>query len=225
MRFVWVILFLVLSASLNAQHAYRAGILPGINVNVKLHDTWRLNVRTESRLDVMAGRFQETPKPGFTYNLTDLSFLVSKRFGLRHQAAAGYLLRMESGRMAHRFLQQVTFVQQYRVLRLAHRVFTDQTIFRNEKAIYRLRYRLGLELPLQGNSVDPREFYVKFSNECLGSIQGKTPGYENRIIPAFGFAFTDNNKLEWGFDYRTTLIQGRTPFHSFWLSINWFVNI
>ncbi len=225
MRIGVVLILLLFFQIVYAQQAYRAGVLPGINVNIKLKNTWRLNVRTESRLDVLTANFGDTVNPKFDYDLTDISFMVSKRIGLRHQVAAGYLLRLESGRIAHRFLQQITFIQKLSSIRLAHRIFTDQTLFASEKPIFRLRYRIGAEIPLQGNSVDPHEFYSKFSNEFLGSIQSKLPGYENRIVPTIGYAFTDNNKLEWGLDYRTTIIKNRNPLHTFWLSINWFVTL
>lgn len=75
----------------------------------------------------------------------------------------------------NRAIQQISFSKKYPCFRIAHRIMTDQTFENNEKnenTELRLHYRISSEIPLEGQSIDVKKFYVKTNNEYLNSLQG-----------------------------------------------------
>jgi hypothetical protein len=89
----------------------------------------------------------------------------------------------------------------------------------------RLRYRFTAEIPFSGQEVDSGEFYLKVNNEYLNAFYEDEYGLEIRLSPMFGYVFSDNNKLEFGPDYRLTSIFEKASLSSFWLSINWYLRL
>lgn len=222
MRKFLVVIFLCLSALgvVRAQDSL-AGILPAVNLNAKLDDTWRLNLRIESRqaLATGAGEFPSDFK--YRYLLTDYSAMVSRKIGLNNTLAGGYLVRVEDDARAHRLIQQFTIMQRFASFRLAHRFSTDQT-FGDEQPVFRLRYRAAVELPLNGQTVDAGESYIKFNHEYLLEWQGGATAVEMRIVPFYGYAIDKKNKVEVGIDYRRAILGTQAQHATYWLSLGWF---
>lgn len=90
---------------------------------------------------------------------------------------------------------------------------------------FRLRYRLTTELLFNGQSLGPKEFYLKINNEYLNLFQNKDYDLEKRLVPLKGHNFNDNNKLYSGLYYRLSSIIKANSRNSFWLSINCFIKI
>ena len=208
-----------------AQNTWQAGVLPSINLNTGLTGDWKLNLKAESRQRFVSGTAGENAVYGYRYVLTDLSGIVSKKVGLNNSLAVGYLIRSRDNTTFHRLIQQFTLVNPYGFFRIGHRFSSDQTFNREESPEIRLRYRIASDIPLNGQSVDPGEFYFKFSNEYLLSFQDSETDLEIRVIPLLGYEFTDNNKLEWGLDYRTSSFWEGNRRSAFWLSLNWLISI
>lgn len=212
------LLALLLSSALAAQN--RVGILPQINLNVSLPGDWRGNVKLESRQI-----FHESDEPGYRCERTDLAFMITRKTTAGPSWGAGYLVRLEDGAFIHRTTQQYSAVSRYTAFRLGHRLVADQT-FRPEQPVeYRFRYRASSDFPLQGQSVDPGEFYLKVSNEYLGSFEGPDFDLEIRGLGALGLNLTDNNKLEFGLDYRVNAFLTSPARHNFWGYLGWFLSI
>ena len=207
------------------QHSFRLGLLPAVNINKKVAEDWSLNLKAESRGILNEGVFSEPSGGRFEYSLTDLSVLVSKKAGLNNSLAGGYLVRFRGAKVHHRFIQQFTIVQKFTAFRLAHRFSADQTLTGEEPLEMRIRYRISTDFPFNGQEVDAREFYMKLNNEYLGAFQGEDFDVEIRIVPVLGFAFNDDNKLEWGLDYRVSSFIDGAPASSFWLAVSWFLRI
>lgn len=219
--------FLIYCASIinksDAQIDYRAGLLPAVNVNKPLGRGWAINFKYELRQFALQGNYSLSPESAFEYDLSDFIFIASKKVGLNNSLAGGYLFRLRGTTVIHRTIQQFTIVNSYNSFRFAHRISTDQTFEPHEPAEFRLRYRLTSELPFNGESVDPGEWYFKISNEYLNSLQDGIYDLEIRLIPLLGYQFTDNNKLEIGPDYRISSFLESSPRSVYWLSVNWFV--
>ena len=218
---LWLMLILPIFGM--AQGEYQSGLLPSINLNKKLEKGWRLNFRVESRQELRAGEFREEPPFKYDYVLTDYSLISSKKLGLNANLAAGYLLRFRDGEQVHRSIQQYVITRRLAGFRLAHRIATDQTFFRDSGPELRLRYRLTSEFALSGQAVDRKEAYVKINQEVLNSLQEGEYDLELRLVPLLGFQFNDRNKLEAGVDYRINSYLESAPSHRFWLSLNWFL--
>lgn len=223
-----LVLFIVLlqfSNSVWGQSTYQFGLLPSINLNYKLENDWSLNSEIESRQLIQNGEFDGRAEKGYDYVLTDLSIISAKKIGLNSKVSGGYLIRFQDGDVFHRLIQQYTLVQGLTDFRLAHRFSTDQTFSPAEKPEFRLRYRISSEVALNGKSVDPEEFYFKFNNEYLNSWQDADYDLEIRLVPLLGYNLKNNNKIEMGLDYRINSFLNDAPRHSFWMNLNWFIEL
>jgi hypothetical protein len=111
-------------------------------------------------------------------------------------------------------------------VRLGHRIVTDQSFPDQSEAIFRLRYRLTLELPLRGIRLDPKEPYLKISQEQLHIFENGA-GYELelRLLLSFGFLFNDRNKVEFGLDYRLDEFLIANSRQRLFATINWYYSL
>lgn len=221
--FVWALLQLPFSVS--AQSTYQFGVLPSVNLNKKMKNNWSLNTKLESRQLFQRGEFNGTTDKEYNYVLTDMSLIAAKKVGLNSRISGGYLIRLEDGDFFHRFIQQYVVVQNLSGWRLAHRIMSDQTFSKIEKPEIRLRYRITSEIPLNGEAVDPGEFYLKLNNEYVNSFQAKEYDLEIRLIPLLGYDITDNFKIESGLDYRVNSFFNNSTRHSYWMNFNLFIEI
>ena len=207
-----------------SQGVYSAGVLPQINLNLPLTKDWRLNAKVESRQLFDEGQFDKNFKTAIRYDLTDIAFIASRKAGANSSLGMGYMIRFRDNAVTHRFIQQYSIVKKYDQFRLGHRISTDQTIRNNNSVQLRLRYRLGLERALNGKDVDPKEFYFKLNNEYIFSSEGTNRDFELRLIPAFGYAFNEYNKFEYGIDYRVSEFMAGASRNQFWLYLGWFIS-
>lgn len=217
----WIILLLTFSCSnlLIAQGSFQLAFQPELNINKKLGKGWKTNLKIQSRQMLREGIWAMPESFRYNYIQTDVTLVASRKTGLNNSLAVGYMARFQGQNYFHRFIQQYTIVRQLSSLRLAHRFSSDQTFGQDEALNLRLRYRIALELPLSGQEVDPKEFYCKVNNEYLmGFEQGETSP-EIRLVPFMGYIFNDNNKLEWGLDYRLRDFE----LSRFFVSVVWYV--
>ncbi len=223
-KFLWSsLLGLLLSNTLLfAQQQYRIGLLPSINLNLKLPQQWSINFKVESRQRIQEGTFGHSDSPGFRYILTDFSLLGARKLGFNAKLSGGYLIRVRGAELVHRTIQQYVVVQKMAGFRLAHRLAADQTFAPKLLPTFRVRYRLTLELPLDGEKADPKECYVKINHEYLNSLEEGNYDLEIRLVPLLGYSFTDKHKLETGLDYRVNSFITNTPHHSFRWVVNWY---
>ena len=127
------------------------------------------------------------------------------------------MLRLTQGEQVHRSLQQIAFTQGLNNLRLGHRLRADQTFRQDVATGFRFRYRLSGELPLQGESLNDREFYLKVGNEQVASVQSSKWDWEVRLLGNLGYQINSRLKLETGIDYRIDrLIDHRSRHRAWW---------
>lgn len=205
-----------------SQTRYQSGVLPSLSLTKKLNDTSRINLRVETRQALFEKTQDEPSEWTHTNVLTDITAVYSHKVGYNNAIAGGYMTRFRDGNIGHRAIQQFTMVRRIDGYRLAHRFSTDQTWMPNEDISLRMRYRLASDLPLQGTSLDPNEFYIKASVEYLGELQSGGLGHEVRAVPVIGYDFTDNNKVEMGLDYRHSRLFTDSPRARYWMKIAWF---
>lgn len=217
-----LLLYLQLPNTITAQSSYQIGVLPSLNIHNKLQNEWAINFKMESRQLLQSKSFDGEVEKGFEYILSDFSLMATKTVGLNTRISSGYLVRFREGQVVHRLIQQFAVVRRMAGFRLSHRLVSDQTFAATESANYRLRYRLASELPLNGQSADSKEFYLKISNEYLNSLQAQEYDLEIRFVPMIGYGITDNHKVEVGLDYRLNSFLTNKGRHSLWMSLNWF---
>jgi hypothetical protein len=208
-----------------AQSSFQLGALPSLNLNKKMKNDWSLNFKIESRLLFQSGEINGDVDKNFNNVLTDFSLIGAKKIGLNSRIAGGYMIRFKEGNLYHRFIQQYVIVQKLSGFRLAHRFLSDQTFSESEEPEFRLRYRITSELPLNGESVNPREFYLKINNEYINSLQEKTYDLEIRLVPLLGYEITEQFKIETGVDYRINSFLTDNTRHSYWMTLNFFIEL
>ncbi len=223
--FLPVLVILLFQCDVFAQSTYQFGALPSLNLNRKLKNDWSLNAKLESRQLFRRGVINGNAEKEYDYILTDFSLIAAKKVGLNSRIAAGYLIRFEDAEVFHRFIQQYVIIQKMSGYRLAHRLLSDQTFSGVEKPEIRFRYRITAEIPLNGESVDPGEFYLKLNNEYINSFQAMDYDLEIRLIPLLGYDITENYKIESGLDYRVNSFLNNQTRHSYWMTFNLFIDI
>lgn len=218
-----VLVLLKLQSSAFAQSTYQFGGLPSINLNNKLKNNWSVNTKVESRQLFQRGDSYGNVEKKYQYVLTDFSLIAGKKVGLNSRILAGFLIRVEDDELVYRSVQQYIRIKRMSGFRLAHRVMSDQTFSKTEKPEFRLRYRITSEIPLNGESVDPGEFYLKLNNEYINSIQSSEYDLEIRLVPLLGYNLSDQFKIESGLDYRVNSFLNNNTRNSYWIAFNFFI--
>ncbi len=197
------------------------GLIPQINVNFKPGDDWKVNAKLEGRQ-----LFFQNPYPNnlreSQFERLDAEVVATKSLDPLHVWGGGYLIRRSGGSFTHRFIQQYAITQRLFSSRISHRFRTDQTIEAKEALQLRLRYRLTLEKPLNGQELDPGEFYLKLANEYLGILQKSKGNMEIRGLASVGYDLSDKNQVEMGIDYRMEDIVSSSLTHKLFLSVGWY---
>ncbi|MEM8508462.1 MAG: DUF2490 domain-containing protein [Bacteroidota bacterium] len=215
-----LLLLAVLSGSIRAQNVNTYGFLPTVNVNAKLPKDWFTNLKIESRQEIYQDDFD------YSYLRTDLLFVAGKKLGFSTKLAVGYQVIFENqGGVNHRFIQQIHNLKKYRTFILNHRFQADQTFSSNEDTEYRIRYRLSTEIPLNGQTLDANELYLKVSNEYLNAVQHSEYDLEIRVAVFVGYVFSPKTKLEIGFDNRVDAFIDDRLRNRFWLGLNIFQSL
>ena len=205
-----------------SQTRHQSGILPSISLTKKINKTSRFNLKVETRQSFYDKTKVMKADWSHANILTDITSVYSHKVGYNNSLAGGYMTRFIDGSLGHRTIQRLTIIQKLDGYRLSHRIATDQSWMPDEAIALRLRYRLATELPLQGSSLDHNEYYLKANTEGLAQLQEREAAYEFRIVPALGYQFTDNNKLETGVDLRYSNLFNTEIIGRYWLSIAWF---
>ena len=218
-RFLYFLGLVFLPFISAAQGGPSWGIIPSVSLTGKLPRDWYVNLKAESR--------QALYQDGFAhdYLLTDLGVLFGKKASFHTTLAAGYLVRIREEEVFHRAIQQLSLARRYAGLSLSHRILSDQTFSGNEAAEYRLRYRISSEIPLEGQSLDPGEFFLKLSHEYVNSLQAKEYDLEIRTASFLGYVFTPKNKLEVGLEHRVDSFVSARARHRLWIGLHFYQSI
>lgn len=221
MRSIILVGALLLCLYSNAQTDYRFGYLPHVNFSIVLSDQWRLTSKTETRQIHISGP-QGDLETDFSYERTDINVVVVRKTGERSTLGLGYLIRIQDGTLAHRVIQQYTVGAGHGRIRYAHRVTTDQTYRSFQSPSFRLRYRLSAEIPLNGDSLDEDEGYIRLYNEYLAQHQSGDTELETRVAALYGRMLTNDIRLETGPEYRASRFLMENTRHQLWMHLGLF---
>ncbi|KPM47400.1 DUF2490 domain-containing protein [Jiulongibacter sediminis] len=212
MRVFHLIILILISYLVKGQGSLELGLMPSLNFNKKLPKDWAINFKAEGRQALQDEK---------SYLQTDISLLTSRKVGFSSTLALGYLLRVPNGKnLRNRLIQQYIVVNRLSALKLSHRFGTDQTFGGHEAAVYRFRYRIAAELPLNGHSTDPHEFFLKLSNEYVNSLEDSAYDLEIRGLGFLGYVLNPGAKLEFGLDYRIGSFLHQATRQRTWLAVN-----
>ncbi len=218
MKLTVTIILLAIASLGFSNNKYQVGFLPSVSLRKSLPANWSATFRVESRQSI----WEEELK--YENLLTDISLVATKRITPNITLGGGYLLRIddEDDAFYHRILQQIVFSKRYPDFRLAHRLMTDQTFGNDENTRYRLRYRISAEIPLSGQSIDVKEYFVRLNNEYNNLLYDGNYDLEVRVGALVGYSLSPNNEIEMGVDYRFSGFVGGNPRSRVWLNLNFF---
>jgi len=174
------------------------GILPALTLNKKLTAKTSFSFNYQQRNALFNAAANEWKQQQL---LSDYTFIYKQKVGLNTKIAFGSLIRFSEAIITFRTLQQISFSKSFANFKVGQRIRFDQT-FSEDLTTFRLRYRIGLLIPLQGRKLDNKELYIKFNNEYLNQLEKEKYELEIRGIPVLGYTLNKGTKLEFGGDYR-----------------------
>lgn len=179
----------------------------GAALNYKVGENWSFNTSIGKRsvwLTVETNGNEE-----FTGELAflEVNHFATYRINPDVKVSAGYKYRWRDpseglGEYEHRFTQQIAYTHFRKIVRLVSRLRLEQRIG-NESFAHRYRYRLSADLPLSGETLDAREFYLVGSTEMLfEAVDVDEDTWETRISSSIGYQFNPDLKAELNLTYR-----------------------
>ena len=201
------------------------GFFPEASLSYKVSEKYSVTHKIESQNGLYDS---QNLNEEFEYEqiLTDLQTFIGRKLSPFVKVDLGYQYRLQEGENTHRPIQQVSILQRESFFRIGHRIRIDETFFKNAPLLFRARYRIKGQIPLDGQSLDPGENYLSISNELIYMIQSSEDDLENRLAVAYGFYIDDKNKFEVGLDYRTDdyLVQNHFR-HRLWFKFGYYKSI
>jgi hypothetical protein len=199
------------------QSNFDAGFLPKIVLSHKVSNRINWVNSLESRAIIYDGNYQ------FSHNLIDVSSILSLKTNLNQSFNFGYIIRFRNAEKIYRTFQHYNFVSQFSSLKLAHRFAFEQFYQSDKQTTFRTRYRVSMEKPLNGERLDIKEFYLKFSNEYLYDFERKD--LEIRGSPNLGFKASKKDKIEVGLDYRLSNFINNSTRNNLWFRTTWYISM
>jgi hypothetical protein len=196
------------------------GFLPQMALSHSVSSDFLVTGKVESRY----GLYKSEPNSG--HDLTDLQGFLTYKVHPLWKLTAGYQYRLnEETFNSHRSIQQITYLAERSACRVIHRFRADQTYYQSEKAKLRGRYRISLELPFEGRSIDAGEYYMILSTEPIFSVQDNESEWEDRLVSLIGHLFRGDTRIEAGIDYRISNITGNDTGQVFWMTVGCYWNL
>lgn len=171
-----------------------------VSLNFKNETRWSYNFEVTNRNYLPIKNSLKADHVELTHFTTYQSgFYGNLSLGLRYRSRE---LFDEQRNDEIRLTQQYAYAKSYNQYRLGHRVRVEERFFSKETA-YRLRYRLGLDFPLQGLTLDEGEFYSALSIETLYTLNAQeSPEFNQRLMATIGTKLNSALKIQLSLEYR-----------------------
>lgn len=197
----WLLAFIVLGAFLHAQQAAPLFLQSQWVVTKKLSDTYNANLGFSSRA------LYDDTNGSLPTSFVQLSHFSSFRVGSNNHLGLGLMYRFSEDFDAttpdeFRLTQQFYTARKPKVVRYTHRLRIEER-FVGAETFTRLRYRMGIDFPLNGQALDVKEAYTLYNAESLLQLNNnQSPRVDFRISGGVGVLVTPKTKLQATFQYR-----------------------
>jgi hypothetical protein len=170
---------------------------PGLSFTKKIDSRWSYNMSISGRQ-----RFTNFGE-GESNNKTDrweiksfgtYTLLGGKKLSLGYMYRTVDPFEQVSG-WEHRITQQFAFLTNFGGYRLGNKFRIEQRI-RSSDYLTRLRYAISNDFPLQGENLDPKEFYLIAGNELVYAFNQFEDELENRFSFGIGRLLKKGQKLQ-----------------------------
>ncbi len=208
--------FIVGSFSCSAQNINFFGFLPAISQTGRISNRVDYNIFVSTTIDAFKSNYggvdypskdlQLYIQPSVIYKFSpDLNTSVSYTYQRNNPLTGDYSNE-------HRIWEQLIYGHNFSKFRVTNRFRFEQRFIENRTTeMYpfstRLRYQLGCNFPLQGKTLDPKEFYLNAYNEFYFSLTGaKNATYsENWTYAGIGYNLGFMGRLELGYLFQTSV--------------------
>lgn len=194
------VLFLIVPFSLFAQETqFLSQHELGLSYNPASRWSYNFEVTNRNTLPTEKTPFTAQHIEFSQFTTYESGFYSSLSLGLRYRNRDWF----DSSRSNEiRLTQQYNYARSYNQYRLGHRLRVEQRFYEDE-TVYRARYRLNLDFPLQGLRLDNGEFYTAIGLETLYSISALSqPELNQRLTLTLGNQISKLLKLQIAAEYR-----------------------
>lgn len=145
-------------------------------------------------------------EPSFKGDHLEFSHFTSYESGFHSKLSLGIRYRNRNWLNSERgnefrLTQQYSHSKTFNQFRWGHRVRFEQRFYESE-TVFRTRYRIALDFPLQGATLNIYEFYAVITTESLYSLSAKgAPDLDQRLTFGLGYQLTEALKLQIGAEY------------------------
>jgi hypothetical protein len=165
--------------------------------NKKLNEKWNIHNEVQYRNYNAAGDLEQLLlRTGLGYNITDNSNLL---LGYGYILSENYIGDTDDKESVneHRIFQQFTTKQSIGKVGLSHRYRFEQRFVEDDFKM-RLRYFLGINIPLQNKEDEKNPLYLSMYNEIF--LNTKSSVFDrNRVYGGLGYKFSKNLRMELGY--------------------------
>lgn len=212
------------------------GVYPAALIKGDLGDRLGFSIGASSEVNAIGRTIDNREFPAEVLNVNTeaaVSFDAHPNINL----AAGFLFRINGpftdGSTELRPWQQVTAISRLGVVRLRNRARLEQRLLPTDetemrRADLRLRYRLSGDMPLEGERLDAREFYLNVSTEAMFTLTRARVIFfrETRSYVGVGYRFASGQRLEPGLEFRARRINADGDRrHFLFLRLTWITHL
>ncbi|WP_296380336.1 DUF2490 domain-containing protein [Winogradskyella sp.] len=165
--------------------------------NKKLNKKWNIHNEVQYRNYNAAGDLEQLLlRTGLGYNITDNSNLL---LGYGYILSKNYISETDDKVTVneHRIFQQFATKQSLGKVGLSHRYRFEQRFVEDDFKM-RLRYFLGINIPLQYKEERKNPLYLSIYNEIFLNTRSFVFD-RNRVYGGLGYKFSENLRLELGY--------------------------
>lgn len=180
-----------------------------ISINYKASNTYKMNFSLKGRNFLYEDN-------GLFIKQRQLEIGHFSTFGLSPKSSfsLGLMYRnrnwFEDSENELRSTLQFNIKSAFKNLRFGHRFRAEQRYY-NSETVHRIRYRLALDLPLNGEKLNISEPYFICTTEILWSLtKFDQPSIDHRLTSQIGWLLSQKTKLQLGLEYRLGKLNANT---------------
>lgn len=219
MKHLLLFLFNLISINLFAQNAFYTGISPKIDLNTK-YKKWKFHLVYEDENIFLKKVEDKGNNVKYIHNKSAFMVVITHKVGVFSALGGGYYHDFVSHKQIT--MQQFLYTKKGNIITHSHRFRIDEQFHKKTLKNIAFRYRLSLLKPLNGYSLEPREFYFKSTFEQLLFL--KKLDFDSREGIYFGYYFSNKDKIEIGAILKSEHLIAKFHTYKLWGNINWYLS-
>lgn len=166
--------------------------------NKKIYQNWNIHNEVQYRNYNAIGDLEQLllrTGLGYTFNEGNNNFLI----GYGYILSENYINNCDDKKSIneHRIFQQFTSKQNVGIVKINHRYRFEQRFVENDYKM-RFRYFLGLNIPLESEDAENKNFYLSAYNEIFLNTESSIFD-RNRVYGGIGYHLNKNIRIELGY--------------------------